>query len=172
VYAEDAEKLNTIVGLLPDDRLAAIVRSAAASDQFDDAVMLLTRLDSANQVRIVRIAAGSGDSVVNGIVSAVVRNDVWSYALALLPDGPRRRLVNVPATLERQVLSVVLRTIRTLNLGPVLGLVLSAMDDEHLASLSDVPELTEPATREWLINHAELSHRLSPILFGQLHPGG
>jgi hypothetical protein len=110
--------------------------------------------------------------VVNGIVSAVVRNDVWSYALALLPDGPRRRLVNVPATLERQVPSVVLRTIRTLNLGPVLGLVLSAMDDEHLASLSDVPELTEPATREWLINHAELSHRLSPILFGQLHPGG
>jgi hypothetical protein len=49
VCAEDAEKLNAIVGLLPDDRLAAIVRSAAASDQFDDAVMLLTRLDSANQ---------------------------------------------------------------------------------------------------------------------------
>jgi hypothetical protein len=164
LFTEEQAVLDSIVAELPDETLAGVVQAAAEADAYDAAVTVLAALSPASCARLVsQVHVVEGEQVA-ALVAAVAEHDMWPHVLPslhLLEQDVVRRLVNVPATLDPAVVGTVVDHARSLDLGQPLGDLLRALDDEHVAVLSQVKVLHDPDVQAWL---TESSGASSPLV--------
>lgn len=168
LYTDDTGALDAIVEQLPDEMLAEVLRAADKHNAWDAAVNLVTSLSADSLARIVnQIGVVEPDSR-NNLVTAVDENEVWEHVLPALIelDAPTAAaLVNVPHTLDVQVIDRVLRLSRELELAPVLVHLVLGMDDEHLDVVRQSELIHDPAVQQWLIDNSGMAHKLvQPVI--------
>lgn len=172
LLTEDRAALDAIVRLMPDDRVADVIMMATESEYFDDAFAVLAVLSQESKNRVIRFALDQPVERINLLVEAVRRNDAWADILPSVTEIPEdlvRRVINIAATLDPQLLSVIITKARDLELGPALVPLVMRMDDEHLALLQRVPELREPAFQDWIVESSGISERIVRAVFVELN---
>ena len=102
IFTDDRAALDAIIAAVEEDVLAAVLTTAASSDDLDDALTLLACLALESRARVVRVAAGLDDAVRDGLVAAVERNDAWEALAPVLDqvedEDLRARLTRPGAT--------------------------------------------------------------------------
>jgi hypothetical protein len=172
LMTEDRSALDAIVRRLADDRVAEVVRTATASKSFDDALALLSVLSQESKDRLIRFALDQPAKRINGLIEAVLRNDAWADvlpSLTSLPDNVVHHVINVPTTLDPDVLSAMVQHARDLDLGAVLVPLVIGMDEDHLAILEKVPALRDTEIQQWIFRSAGVSERLVRAVLAELN---
>jgi hypothetical protein len=102
IFTDDREALDAIIAAVEEDVLAAVLTTAASAGDLDDALTLLASLALESRARVVRVAAGLDDTVRDGLVEAVARNEAWDALAPVLDqvedDTLRERLTRPGAT--------------------------------------------------------------------------
>jgi len=85
VLLDEKDRLDHLLGLLPDDRLLGVLRAAAAEDAWTDALDLLAHLGPDRRARVAAVTARLPDAELDGLVRAAAAGDRWNVLLPLLP---------------------------------------------------------------------------------------
>ena len=174
LYTEVPSALDAVVAGVGDEVLAGIVTAAADADAYDAAVTLLTALSPESCARIVAQVDAVAGPHRAALVAAVDEHDVWPQvlpALGTLRRGTLAGLVNVPATLDVDLIDRVVGHARALDLAPALVEVVLALDDEHLEVVRGSRALRDADVRAWLLERAGVSRRLVEAVLSQLGVG-
>jgi hypothetical protein len=110
---EAKQRLGHVAGLLPDDRVAGLIRAAAESDLWPEALDLLGHLSEKRRGRFADAAAEQDDAVLTDLVRAAQREDLWDLLLPItrvMSDESRRRFASLPAIHEPDVLDSIVQT--------------------------------------------------------------
>lgn len=83
-YLETAERLEHLVGLLPEERLRGIVRAAGAVDLWPEALTLMNALSETQRGHLADLAAEEGEAVLAGLVQAAREQELWDAVLPLV----------------------------------------------------------------------------------------
>jgi hypothetical protein len=173
LHTEEPAALDGIVRRLDDSTIAGIITAAADADAYDAAVTLLTALSADSCARVVAQVDAVAAQHRSALVAAVAEHDVWPQVLPALGTLARTTLaglVNVPVTLDPELIDRVVDHARSLDLAPVLVEVVLALDDAHLDILQGSRTLQDAETRAWLLDRAGVSRRLVEAVLGQLGP--
>lgn len=98
---EGKDRLDHLVGLLPEDRIGGLIEAAAAAALWEEAIDLLGHLGDGLRQRVV--AAGADrealrdPSVLAGLVRAAVDSDLWADLLPLVARLPPEGRAHVAA---------------------------------------------------------------------------
>lgn len=163
LHTEEPEALEAIVERLPDKVLGTVIRAAADESAWDDALTLLTSLSDDSTRRLLGQLGVVLPEECNDLVTAVIRNDAWEHILPGidgLDSAVLRTVVNVPATLDIDVIDRVLTVAHHLNEGAALVQLVLGLDDEHLDVVESSKVLAQPDVRDWLKEHAGVGERL------------
>ncbi|UDY22343.1 hypothetical protein [Nocardioides sp. Kera G14] len=171
LFADDPSSLDAIVEHLSDDTLAGIIRAASEADAYDAAVAILAALSPESCTRIVAQADAVSPDSRDELVRAIAFNEVWAEVLPAMhavEQPTLAGLINVPSTLDIELVDHVVAVAREIGVAPVLVQLMLAMDDEHLDVLKESTALRDPATQRWLLDNAGVASRLVEAVLSQL----
>lgn len=171
LYVDNPADLERIVEVLPEEKLRAVVESAALAAELDEAVMLIDALSPQAMARIIRHVVEQDPAVRDLFVGTVHRLRAWETVLtglALLPADLLPGLVNLPVTLDPELMSAVITTARKLDLGPWLMLLLISLDDAHADALATIDVLQDPDMVNWLTESVGASRRVIRAILSDL----
>jgi hypothetical protein len=168
IYCDEPAALDAIAQRLPDRMLADIIKAASDASLYDAAVSLLASLSQDVCTRLVGQIGAVPDEAREELIAAVTHHDVWPSVLPALhsvdPDV-LKAMVNVPITMDPELVDRVVAHARTLDVAPVLVQIVLAFDDEHLDVLRDSKALRAAELQDWLITNAGVGTRLIvPVL--------
>lgn len=108
-YVVDAKgNLAALIGLLPEERLETIIRSAAELDLWAEALDVLGHVTERQRGQLGDLAAGQDDAVLDTMVRAAQRDNLWAAVLpvtrAMSPDS-RARFAKLKAVQTQPVLA-------------------------------------------------------------------
>jgi len=108
-YVVDAKgNLGALVGLLPEERLDSIIRTAHEADLWREALDVLGHVSERQRGQLGDLAAAQDDEVLDGMVSAAQRDGLWGDVLpvtrAMNPDS-RARFAKLKSVQTKPVLS-------------------------------------------------------------------
>lgn len=171
LHTEEPSALEAIVERLPDTVLGTVIRTAADDGAWDDALTLLSALSDHSTRRLLGQLGAVLPEECNDLVSAVIRNDAWQHVLPGIDglDGTvLRNVVNVPATLDVDVIDRLLTIAHELDHGPAIVQLVLGLDDEHLSVVEASKVLAQPDARTWLRAHAGVGERLVVAVLTEL----
>ncbi|HEY0889728.1 MAG TPA: hypothetical protein VGE38_08975 [Nocardioides sp.] len=171
LYVDNPADLERIVDVLPDEKLRAVIESAALAAELDEAVMLIDALSPQAIARIIGHVVEQDPAVRDLFVRTVHRLGAWETVLtglALLPADVLPALVNLPVTLDPELMTAVITTARKLELGAWLMLLLITLDDEHADALATVDVLQDPDMVSWLTESVGASRRITRAILRDL----
>ncbi|HEY3725865.1 MAG TPA: hypothetical protein VGL51_01750 [Solirubrobacteraceae bacterium] len=128
---EEKERLEKLIGLLPEQRLASIVRAAADDELWLEALDLLEHLSDGRRSAIVTAALDLDPATQESIVAAVLEHDLWNEVLVIAEHDPglqsklARRVSSLSAAQRREVAQRIREQGSIERLGP-LGAALEA----------------------------------------------
>ncbi|MET9517165.1 hypothetical protein [Streptomyces sp. NPDC002994] len=108
------ERLGRIIGLMGEERLAAVIASAADSGLWPEALAIAGMVPDAQRGRIASLAAGQPEERLDPLVLIVAEQDLWESLLplvALLGEGERRAVAGLPSLRSADVLGQVVRAV-------------------------------------------------------------
>jgi hypothetical protein len=86
---EGKERLDHILGLLPDNRLRSIILAADEHNMWPETLDLLTSVGRARRAALVELALDEGlDGILPHLIAAVEETDSWETGLRLLAELP------------------------------------------------------------------------------------
>jgi hypothetical protein len=86
---EGKERLDHILGLLPDDRLRTLIIAADERDKWPETLDLMTHVGTARRAALVELALNEGiDRILPHLIAAVEETDSWETGLRLLAELP------------------------------------------------------------------------------------
>jgi hypothetical protein len=91
---EDKSGVSSLIELLPERRMAGIVRAAADEDLWVEALDLLTHVSDRQRNEIVAATLKLDHAALEAIVAAVIEHDLWQEALVIAEQD---------ATLQRKL---------------------------------------------------------------------
>lgn len=95
---EQKDRLESMVALLPQERLDGLIEAAAAHDLWAEALDLLIHLDKRRQRRLIEAAMDRGEPVLSSLVSAAEEYELWDAVLelqSLTSEGDQERFAAV-----------------------------------------------------------------------------
>lgn len=99
-FVEAKDRLDHVVGLLPERRVRSAIRAATSADLWPQALDLLTRVTPERAGRLADLAALEDDAVLEGMVSTAQRDDLWDIVLPVtrqMSEAGRVRFASLPA---------------------------------------------------------------------------
>lgn len=157
LYADQPEALDRIVAGLPEDKVIDVLRAAGESGDYDAAVSMLTSLSRESSARLIRNVGVVPAETRAELVESVARHRVWASVVPALPEiepGVMSDLVNVPVTLDPDVIDQVLLAAYELDQAPVLVRLVVALDDAHVEALKGSREVRRPDIQAWLVERS------------------
>jgi hypothetical protein len=167
LYTEDRRALDAIVTKIEDERLGSATAAAAASGEFDEALALMSVLSVTNRARVIEEAAKLTEGERNELIAGVIRNDAWAMLLEpldLVSHDALRLVVNVPVSLDVDVLDDVVERVKELGRSEIFEPLVLALDAAHLKALGDSPALARRDVRAWIAKSPGLPERLAGVL--------
>lgn len=80
---EEKERIDRLIGLLPEARLAGLVQAAADNELWLEALDLLEHLDDGSRSAIVASVLELDDGAQEAIIAAVIDHDLWNEVLVI-----------------------------------------------------------------------------------------
>jgi hypothetical protein len=150
---ESKGSLGSLVALLPEQRLHAIIRTASDAELWPEALDVMSHVSERQRAELAEIAASEDDDVLEGLVSAAQRHGLWA---ALLPVT---RAMS-PASRERFV------GLSSIHTPEVLAAIVDAAAEEALWAdlLVFLPLLPPPARRSVAALAADLGDDFADII--------
>ena len=99
-FVEAKERLDHVVGLLPERRIRSAIRAATAGDLWPQALDLLTRVTPVRAGLLADLAALEDDAVLDGMVTTAQRDGLWDIVLPVtrqMSEAGRERFAGLPA---------------------------------------------------------------------------
>jgi hypothetical protein len=161
VYAEDQERVDELLQVIPEPKLLAIVEAAATDTvRAHAAVSLIAMLGPESQRRLADLAAGLSEQAADAVVGAISRLQMWPQLLPIVASLSPEAIgafVNVPTLLEAEVVDDLIATVRTAGEDEGAGRlpfrvlldVLELFDEPHRAMLGRLTQLDDLATVAW-----------------------
>lgn len=106
------ERLDHLVGLLPQDRLAGIIRAAAVEGLWAETLDLLGSVGDRRTEQLAELAARQDDAVLDGMVRAAQDQRLWDAVLPIavrMRESSRRRFSGIASIQDEDVLAAVVR---------------------------------------------------------------
>ncbi len=129
---EDKAHLGAVMELLPDDRIAGVLRAAAEEDLWPQALDLVTHLSDAQHTRLANIAAQQDEDVLESLIRAAHEEDLWDVVLPMMRAMDPENLAYVaslPAIFEKAVIKDLLASATRKRLWPDVIRFADAIDD-------------------------------------------
>lgn len=124
---ETKSNLGALVGLLSDERLESIIRSAHELDLWLEALDVLTYVSESQRGQLGDIAAAQEDEVLDGMVRTAQREGLWADVLpvtrAMSPDS-RARFAKLKSIHTRPMLASIVDAASQRSLWPELLVLL------------------------------------------------
>jgi hypothetical protein len=111
-FVEAKERLDHVVGLLPERRVRSAIRAATSADLWPQALDLLTRVSAARAGRLADLAALEDDAVLDGMVTTAQRDGLWDVVLPVtrqMSEDGRERFAKLPALHAPELLATIVR---------------------------------------------------------------
>jgi hypothetical protein len=111
-FVEAKERLDHVVGLLPERRIRSAIRAATSADLWPQALDLLTRVTAARAGYLADLAALEDDVVLDGMVMTAQRDDLWDVVLPVtrqMSEDGRARFASLPALHAPDFLASIVR---------------------------------------------------------------
>lgn len=83
---EDKRRLTPCMALLSDERLAGIIRAAAAESLWPEAIDLLINLSKKQYVRVIDIVTAQRAAVLDSLTASVYEHDLWYASIPIAGD--------------------------------------------------------------------------------------
>ncbi|MFD8980331.1 hypothetical protein [Streptomyces sp. NPDC059564] len=126
-YVDQPERLPRVLALMGDDRLASVVRAAAADGLWEEALSVAAAVGGEQRLRIAELTARLDAAALDPLVRAAHAEGLWETLLplvALLGEADRRAVAALDALGDPEVLGGVVRTVVATGLwGEFLPLV-------------------------------------------------
>ncbi|MFI5981146.1 hypothetical protein ACIBEA_09775 [Streptomyces sp. NPDC051555] len=113
-YVDQPERLPHILRLMGDERLAGVVRAAAAGGLWEEALAVAGSVDGEQRERIAQLTARLEGSALDSLVRATHERGLWEALLplvALLGEEDRTAVARLAALREPEVLRGVVRAV-------------------------------------------------------------
>lgn len=168
-FAENKQRLDAIVDLLSEERLVAIIRTAASdADLWPEALGLMQHLSPSVRGRLADLAASLEDEVLTSMALSIRAHDLWGDALPIvtsMSEAAQSRFANLPAVQDDAVLGDLVRAAGRYGVWPELLPLVRLMDDAGRARCARVAERLDG---EQLLQIAEVAaeHVLWPEMIG------
>lgn len=160
LYADEPVALDRIVAGIREDKLIDVLKAAGESGNYDAAISMLTALSPESSARLIRHVGVIAAETRSELVESVARHQVWSSVVPAMPEiesAVMADLVNVPVTLNPEVIDQVLLTAYELDEAPVLVRLVVALDDAHVEALKGSREIRRPEIQTWLLERSGAS---------------
>jgi hypothetical protein len=126
---ENPESFHDLLALLPTQRLEHVIDTAAAEGLWPETLELLSQLADEERRRLIEIAAGRDDAVLDTLIAAAQTEQLWDVVLpltGLMSDSDLRRFaalrsLQAPGVLESIVDAAVEHTDLWNNLVPIVA---------------------------------------------------
>lgn len=170
-FAENKQRLDQIIRLLPQARLEAIIRTAASSDDlWPEALGLMQHLGAQARQYLGDLAASLEQDVLISMVQSISANGLWGDALPIvvsMSELSQARLANLEIVQSEAMLGEILDAASRFSLWPQLLPLVRLMDDDGKARCARVAEHLDG---EQLLAIADIaaSHALWPDLLSLL----
>ncbi|WP_372791868.1 hypothetical protein [Paraconexibacter sp.] len=95
---EDKNRLDTVIALLPSERLHGIIAAAHDHDLWVEALDLFTHVTPQRRGQLGDVAAAQEDHRVEGLIAAVTREDLWEVLVeiaATMTPQSRQRIAEI-----------------------------------------------------------------------------
>lgn len=183
LYADDHARVDELLQVIPEPKLAAVVEAASTNeDRADAAVSLLTMLHTDSQRRLADLTASLDPAVADAVVGAIVRLEVWPQLLPVvgsLSPAAIACFVNVDTLLDPALVDDLVVSVRTADEAGDVGRlpfrmlleVLEVADEAHLEMLGRVSRLDEPDTLAWAAHSTGTSEKQVKEALGCLRAG-
>jgi hypothetical protein len=109
---EAKQRLNHVTGLLPDRRVAGVVRAAHKAKLWPQALDLLSHLGERRRGRFADVAAEQSDKLLTDLIAAVQREGLWDLLLPVtrvMSERSLQRFAALPALHAPEVLEALVR---------------------------------------------------------------
>ncbi len=130
-YVVDAKaNLGALVGLLSEERLESIIRTAHEADLWPEALDVLGHVSERQRGQLGDLAAGHDDEVLDGMVSAAQREELWGAVLPVtraMSSESRARFATLESVQTRPVLSSIVEAASRQHLWPELLVLLALL---------------------------------------------
>lgn len=149
-YAESDEQLTRAVGLLPPDRLRAIVRDALSGppELRSAGLALVGRLtDDELRGRLAEYATKSDDETLTALLHTAIDDGAVAellVAVTAMGEVAQRRVLTLPALTEPHILGHLVRTVEKHNLWPRVAPIVALMDEELRLRFAEAAERRTP----------------------------
>jgi hypothetical protein len=139
---EGRERLDEIMGMLPEERLRSLMRAAGASGLWPEALNLLDHLSPAARGRLADLASEEDEALLAGVIEVAHDQGLWDSLLPVarsMSPAARRRFAAVGAFHRADVLEAVVHAAAAERLWPELLPLVPLLPDEarrHVAATS------------------------------------
>lgn len=164
-FAENKQRLDAIINLLPEARLVDIIHSAASSaDLWPEALGLMQHLSPAVRGRLGDLAASLEEEVLTSMAVSIRAHALWGDALPIvssMSEVSKARFANLPAVQDEAMLTDILLAAGRYGVWPELLPLVRLMDVDGKARCARVAEHLDG---EQLLQIAEVAaaHALWP----------
>lgn len=166
-FVEAQERFDEIAAALPDERIGALIRSAASDGLWTQALSLVDAVNDENKTRLANIAAEQDDATLTSMAQSVHEQDLYEVILplvTLMNDANRQRLAALPYLHQPEVLTHIVGTASANDLWydllPLAELLPEDALERVAGAVANLPE-------DLLVGaiHAAHRHRQWPALF-------
>jgi hypothetical protein len=157
-YVIDAKaNLGALVGLLPEERLDSIIRTAHEADLWPEALDVLGHVSEEQRGQLGDLAAGQEDEVLNGMCKAAQSDGLWAEVLpvirAMSPDS-RARFAKLKSVQTKPVLSSIVEAASEHHLWPELLVLLPLLPAEARRRVAALASDFERSSFEQIVEAA------------------
>lgn len=158
IVAESRERLSSIFGQLPDERILALVDAGIRAGLLDEALVVVAELEAEQLVRTIELIVDAGELVVTDVVAAIADLDAWNRLLPViagLDPAHVAKVASAPVISRPEVFeSIVDHVIEAGAVDDFVALI-GALDDDEQEQLARTVAETAPAVCRRLIEVAD-----------------
>lgn len=154
---EEKSRLASVMELLPDERIAGVLRVAGEEGLWPQALDLVTHLSQSQHARLANIAAQLDEAIIESLIYAAHEDELWDVVLPMMramePEN-LSRVAKLPAIFEKTIVNDLLVAASRNKLWPDVIRLADAIDD--LGPLVTAFAKADPEALQGLVNYASV----------------
>lgn len=165
-FVEAQERFDELAAALPDDRIGALIRAAAADGLWVEALSLIDAVGPESRARIANIAGAQDNEVLTSMASTVHELHLYEVILPLvtmMDTDNRKRLAELPFLHQPEVLTAIVATAGAHGLWADLLPLADMLPEDALARVAAAAAEMPTDVLESIINAAH-EHQQWPAL--------
>lgn len=164
---ENPERMEPLIGLLPERRMRRVVRTAASEQLWPEALGLLEHLGDETRGALADLAADEDDRVLTGMIEAAHEQGLWESVLPTvrtMSPPARRRFAALEVFHQPGVLDAIVRAAAEHALWTELLPLVALLDEEGLAGVAETALTLDTDVIVAAVESARVNQLYAPVV--------